>query len=173
MRHVAILAAALLAGPAIAQTPSEALARLMMDACIFDTATPAIDESMLEAAGFEGTGHGDGTAEFAAPSGATLSYAAREGFASCEMRLPGIGEEGFEPLATALSAAIAERVEAAPEEPPVGGEGAVAPSGLVAGQDEDGFEWEFAARDGAVTRALLALAEDGAATLTAATEVAR
>lgn len=170
--------------PAAAQSPSEALARLMMDACVFDSVTPSVDEALLTESGFESAGVGDGTASYAAPSGATLDYATRDDFASCELRLPGIGDAGFGLLATALAAEIGERYGSAEErddagasvaggeadEPSVAGAGGGALDGVIAGQDEDGFEWRFAAQDGAVTRALLALAPDGAAVLTSATE---
>ena len=180
----AILAAMAFAAPAAAQTPSEALARLMMDACVFDTVTPSVDEALLTESGFESAGVGDGTASYAAPSGATLDYATRDGFASCELRLPEIGEAGFDPLATALAAEIGTRYGSAEERddagasvaegqadsPSIAGAGGGALGGVIAGQDEDGFEWQFAAQDGAITRALLALAPDGAAVLTSATE---
>ena len=153
--RTAVILSALLALPAAAQTPAEALARLMMDACVFDSPTPAVDELMLTDAGFENTSHGDGTAEFAAPSGATLAYASREGFASCEMVLPGI-LDGFGDLAAALSAEIGARYE-----------------GAVPGQSEEGFDWILPVQDGAVTTTSLTLGPDGAATLVSATEAAR
>ena len=170
--------------PAAAQTPSEALARLMMDACVFDSVTPSVDEALLTESGFDSAGVGDGTASYAAPSGATLDYATRDDFASCELRLPGIGEDGFAPLAMALAAEIGTRYGSAEErddagasvaegeadDPSIAGAAGGALEGVIAGQDEDGFEWPFTAQDGAITRALLALGPDGAAVLTSATE---
>jgi hypothetical protein len=117
---------ALLAAPAAAQDTSglvpagtdtpEALATLVAEACLFTSAEPSVDAAALEAAGLAEAEREDGTLAFAAPNGVTLSYAAREGFAACEMRIPqealgasdtDAAEDGlYSPLVGALSAVM-------------------------------------------------------------------
>jgi hypothetical protein len=130
-----------LAGPAAAQDTSgmaapgtetpEALATLVAEACLFTEVEPRIDAAALEAAGLVPV-PGEGPGAFASEAGVSLSLAAREGFAACELRIPpealaasgtDAAEDGlFSPLAGALSAVMGMTYETVDLETVEGGQ---------------------------------------------------
>jgi hypothetical protein len=110
----------------------EALATLVAEACLFTSTEPSVDADALAAAGLEEAEREEGTVRYAAGNGVTLDYGAREGFASCELRIPAgslgasdtdAAEDGlFSPLAGALSAAMGMTYGAVDSETVEGGQ---------------------------------------------------
>lgn len=112
--------AALAAASADAQTVApgagspEALTALAMEACVFATTEPSLDEDVLSVAGLRLVEREDASVTYEDErEGLALTIALRPGYAGCEMTVRDAPRGLFDAWAVALGAALGEAFEVA------------------------------------------------------------